>query len=102
MLLYAPFMTSDAVGAEESTLGGDGGPGGLGDPGGGQAVLLEQGVGCAALGEPVAEIDVADRHGLDLGDGHGDGAAEPAVRQVLLGDDQRAGLLGRGAEGLAV
>ena len=33
----------------------------LGDLGGGQAVLFEQGVGRAALAELVAEVDVADR-----------------------------------------
>ena len=76
--------------------------GGLDDLGGGQAVLLEQGVGCAALAELVAEVDVADRHRLELGDGHGHHAAQAAVGQVLLGDDQGAGLLGGGRERVAV
>src|SRR4051794_5209230 len=38
----------------------DRGPGGLGDLGGGEAELLDQGLGGAALAELVADVDVAN------------------------------------------
>ncbi len=76
--------------------------GGIGDVGGGESVLFEQGVGCAAFTELVAEVDEADRDRVNLGDGHGDDASQAAVGQVFLGDDESAGLASGGLECVAI